>query len=420
MALSALAIKNAEKMAASGATASDLSSNSQEFRDYVAKLQASAAPKPQPVQAPAPQPSQGLNINMPSSSGVPIQQVISQPTTQQQQPTVQVTSSGGAQQSGGFTGNVAPAQPSYTNDPNLMSQYLQITGSNWGLGRAITPQDISSAAVSYGKPDPNKAPSAKAISSKPMLDPTGQFFQTDDPAVNKFLNEVYVPLIEQELSTDPTALLNPKIFDMIKGRVETTWGPIFKNELDIVKQKYDLQEQGVKADQGVFQRKYGTGQGTDLAGQGTELTRKLEDLGLEKTRLSEDVGVKKQRLARNYQEAMSDSQMAMASRNLVYGGTRLKEEAKLKTGYDEGISDVEQAQKRKLEDMGMEQSRMEADIPFERDYGLGKYQRSLSELSNERSLENQSISAARTLQEAEEKSRLRTLGGTLIKANANL
>lgn len=147
MALSAMALKNAEKVAASGET--NLSSYSQEFRDYVAQLRSAAAPKPQPAPPPQSQPapvqqapSQGLNIESTAFYGTPISQVINQPTPQQQQPTVQLSS--------GSQPISKPAQ----NDPNLMSQYLQITGSNWGLGRAITKQDVSNAAASAGKPDP--------------------------------------------------------------------------------------------------------------------------------------------------------------------------------------------------------------------------------------------------------------------------
>lgn len=255
---------------------------------------------------------------------------------------------------------------------------------------------------------------AAAISSKPMLDPTGKFFQTNDPATDKFLNEIYLPLIEQQMASNPAAYYDSQAFKNIKDTVETTWGPVFANELNTVKQKFDLASSTLGAEKKQFTTKYGTSP-TD---QGTTITRGLEDLAMGQARTAQDVATKTQRIARSYTEAVRDSQDALAGRNLVSGGTRIRAEAGLANTRDTNLADLTSTSTRTLEDLQKAQARSAADTTAARDVGLTKYANEATGLQNDLTTGNQAVDAERLAKQAEERQRLVGLGGQLVKSNA--
>lgn len=74
----------------------------------------------------------------------------------------------------------------------------------------------------------------------------------------------------------------------------------------------------------------------------------------------EDVSTSRTRIARNYSEAMNDTQMALAGRGLTFGGSRIKAERSLTTERDENLSDLAKTAGRTLGT---------ADRGFQREFG---------------------------------------------------
>lgn len=237
-----------------------------------------------------------------------------------------------------------------------------------------------------------------------------QSYSSGNPEIDNFINNVYLPLFEAELSDDPTKLYNSDAFKQIAARVEAAYGPIFKTELDQIKTTFDRNSAELGSQRSEFEREFGTG----ADNQGTTLTRGLEDVTTTRNRLTEDVGVQKQRIARNYQEAMKDSEDALSNRNLLYGGTRIKEERRLNESKQDELNAVDSTSRRTLEDLQRQQDRMSSDVGFQRDTGLGRFGRQASELQSGYDLDTRKLEGEKTLQQAEERRRLLELGGTIL------
>jgi len=236
-----------------------------------------------------------------------------------------------------------------------------------------------------------------------VTDETGMRFNFGIPEIDDFMNNVYLPIWEAEFSADPNALLNSDAFDMIKERVEATYGPIFKRELAAVNDAYNLKRAGTSATDERTQR--------ELA---DKLSRSLEDIQTGTSRIESDLETGKGRISRNYGEALEDSRAAMANRGLSFGGTRQKGEDKLTTQRDEGITDLQNAANRKMQDLATEKLRMQGDIPYEQGYQTGVTNRQQQSDRDEVERRRREIEGERTIQESMEKERLRTLGATVI------
>lgn len=239
-------------------------------------------------------------------------------------------------------------------------------------------------------------------------------FNTGNAELDRFMNETWLPLLEAEFSGDPTQILNAEAFNKIKERVEATYGPIFQQELTQAQEAYTRNQAELTAQRSATERKLGVG-GEGETGMGTELTRALEDIGASRARTQEDLGLAQQRIARNYQEAMADSTAALQARNLLAGGTRVREERKLGEARELELASAQHTATRTLEDLQRQEARAESDIPFERRLAIGTLGRREGELTSEYAQQRRTIEGERTLQEAEERRRLRELGGSLLQ-----
>lgn len=237
-----------------------------------------------------------------------------------------------------------------------------------------------------------------------MLDSSGTRFNTGNASMDDFLNNTYLPLLEAEFAGDPTAILNDELFDSIKERVDKAYGPIFEKELKSAEEIFTRETEGTEAEK---QRA--------LREQQLSLERGREDITRDITRTGEDVTAGKQRIARNLQEAVNDSALAMRNRQLTFAGERIKQERKLGESAALDTADLERSGARTISDLQTKGSRLETDVPYETDYLKGQYGRELSRLGSEYDKTKSDIEGERTLQYAEERKRLRELGGSLLQ-----
>lgn len=242
-----------------------------------------------------------------------------------------------------------------------------------------------------------------------LLSTDGLNFSTGSPDLDDFLNNQWLPLMQAELANDPSAILNDEAFANIKERVEAAYGPIFQNELNIAQETFGQIKAEIDADRARVERELGT----DTT-QGTQLERGLADIGTQESQIQEDAGIKKERIARNFQEAMADSQAALAARSLSYGGTRRRNERRLGEQKAEDIGTVDRTANRALDELDTERQRLQSDIPFNRGQSTGALDRRLSTAQTTLGREENRIAGERTIQEAEERRRLRELGGSLL------
>ena len=262
-------------------------------------------------------------------------------------------------------------------------------GSEEAYNRAIERGDPRATAggVTYDTEEDVWRPrAAEKIKEDPMTtkDKFGKLkFNTGDPALDDFLNNIYTPLIEAELGgKDPNTIFDSEAFKKIKERVDSTWGPIFEKELKQAEDTYNLSKTGVEAGR----------------------TKTLEDIATERTRLGEDVETKKVRIARNYTQAQTESDQAMSARKLTFGGSRKKATDELGLDKQQELGDLATVQQRSLQDLASNE-----------EYQTGTYGRQLTELEQGFDKTKSDLEGEKTLQYAAERERLRALGSSLIK-----
>src|SRR3990167_1509999 len=90
------------------------------------------------------------------------------------------------------------------------------------------------------QPQPSAPQQPQPSASTPSTGPTQ--FSTGDPVLDDFLNKTYLPLIELELSGDPTAFFNSEVFKNISERVGATFGPIFEAARGRIEEDFKLQQ----------------------------------------------------------------------------------------------------------------------------------------------------------------------------------
>lgn len=186
-------------------------------------------------------------------------------------------------------------------------------------------------------------------------------FSTGNAEMDRWLNEVWMPLIEAELSGNPDAIYDTEAFKQLAAKVRTEWEPTYQYEFGEAEKTYLRGREETEAQKSDFER-------------GLQLSR---------TRLAEDVGTQQQRIARNYQEAMKDSVDAMAARNLTFGGTRQKIERQLGEQKMEQETELKQKETRTLEDLAREEQMKTGQFGRqlgEMEQGWGRQQKELGEM----------------------------------------
>ena len=241
-------------------------------------------------------------------------------------------------------------------------------------------------------------PGVPGVNNDPSL-----IFATGNPELDNFMNNIWLPLLEAEFATDPSAVLSDELFNNIADRVEKSFGPQFAEQLKLAEEAFDVSKAGLEASEQKTQRSL------DLT-----LGRAGEDAATKKARTIEDARIGKERIQRNFQESLAESQAALANRGLTFGGTRKKEEGRLERAKSESLSDLERAKGRTLTDVGTQLGRLQSDVPFEKGFQSGVFGRSLSSLGSAFGQEKKKIAGEKTLQIASEKAKLQALGGTLL------
>ena len=288
---------------------------------------------------------------------------------------------------------------------------LQTNVSNVLAGGGISPQQGSSAVDTQqgGAGAVGDAPSDRQIQpidyqpgsnatspgtgAQPMSG--GDRFSTGDPQLDDFLNNTYLPLLEAEFSGDPTAVLNSEVFNNISERVGKTFGPLFDASKQRIEQDVQLRQSGID-----LSRREQT--------QGVE--SQLGQIGTERTRLTEDVGQAQKREARNFQTATQESAAAFASAGRAFGGGRVKAERKLQEDSQTRLSDIEQQDTRRREDL----QRQESNVLAQQGFGNEQFGLQERSLGIDRARQESDLAGQRVLMEADERRRLRELGGSLL------
>mgnify|MGYP001583294958 CR=1 FL=1 len=237
-----------------------------------------------------------------------------------------------------------------------------------------------------------------------LTDVTGTMFNTGNPAIDKWLNETWLPLVEAEFATDPSAVLNDIKFQEINDRIEKTFGPIFKKELSLVEETFNRNQEQLKATQTRTERELSE-----------SLGRGVEDIGKQRSRTQEEANITRERVARNFSEAMAESQAALADRGLTFGGVRQQKESRLNVAKDESLADVGRQEQRTLQDLLSQEGRLRSDVSAEQQFQSGQFGRSLGEMQSSFEKQKQAIEGEKLLQIASEKNRLRTLGASLLQ-----
>lgn len=159
-------------------------------------------------------------------------------------------------------------------------------------------------------------------------------FNTGIPEYDQILNEQYLPLLEAEFASDPSALMNDEKYkaaiDKIKGYVEQQYGPVFTKAQEAVNQTYGLQEEGIRAKGSEFAQE-----------ESTQLSREEED--------------KQRNLAlnaENYEEAQMRTRESFRQRNLTFSGLRSAQESKLKQQEQQKADEISLNAQRSKEDIG--------------------------------------------------------------------
>lgn len=330
------------------------------------------------------------------------------------------------------------AQNTFKNagiDISTVPDYKQLQ-SNFGItGPALTSQQVANTDLIgqlYGQPD--AAPSAASSISNPssssssggllgaVQESAGQVvagmgqpgqsvtkdsimqgqagnvkFFTGNAELDQFLNDIYLPLIQAEVDKlqDPTAIFDDAIFKKVKENVDKVWGPIFKNELDFAQQTFDTQKQALDLQKGQQEKEAGF---------------QFGDIATQEKRTQEELGLGKERIARSYTEALADSQAALANRNLSFGGTRLKEEAKLAQAKSDKLGDLQKMADQNMEDLATSKNKLQSQQQYQGDvYGLN-----LQGLNTDLTQQKQSIAGEELIQTAAEKEKLQNLAASFL------
>lgn len=247
------------------------------------------------------------------------------------------------------------------NEVTMMEQRGQITPEQGRMmreevDRKYPPsgQPVYYAGVSGERPLPQETPVT------PTTPQPGQF-NTGNAEMDRWYNDVWMPLIEAELTGNPDAIYDTNAFKQLVEKVRTEWEPTYQYEFGEAEKTYLRGREEMEAEKSDFER----------------------GLQLRRTRLAEDVGVKQQRIARNYQEAMKDSTDAMAARNLTFGGTRRKAERQLGEQKLEQETELKQQETRTLEDLAREEEMKTGQFGRqlgEMEQGWGRQQKELGEM----------------------------------------
>ena len=188
-------------------------------------------------------------------------------------------------------------------------------------------------------------------------------------------------------------------FKNVADTVEKVYGDKIRKNISLVKNTYDLQKQGVKADRAyqIAQLEYQQKTG-------------LEDIAKAEKQTAEDVTTTKERQARNFNQAMGDTQLALAARSLTYGGTRMKEEAKIRQENADRLADLERRTQRTLEDLQTTQARLKEETGMKTQQTESQSSLRLKQLEAEREKAVKDAEENRQVLEAEERKRIRDLG----------
>lgn len=276
-------------------------------------------------------------------------------------------------------------------------------GSTQAPGTAPVQSPVSTPDA--GTPGDVSTPGAQTPPPGTAYDANGKLiFSTGNPQFDEFLNGEYAASWDAELNgQDPNTFFNSEAFKSIKARVDATWGPKFAQDLADAQSSFDLTKQGTEAQQKKSE--------TDLTNQ---LTRGQEDTTLQTGRLNEDLGVQQQRIARNYNQAMDESKLAMAARKLTFSGDRQKAENVLGQNKALDLTAANTANQRSIQDLQTQQSRLGTDTQNAQDYNTGAYGRTLQGQQNAFDIQKREIAGQLPVKYAEERANIRTLGGSML------
>lgn len=237
-----------------------------------------------------------------------------------------------------------------------------------------------------------------------LTDVTGTMFSTGNAAIDDFLNNTWLPIVEAEFSSDPSAILDSIKFQEINDRIEKTFGPIFKKELALAEETFNRSQEQLKATQTRTERELSE-----------SLGRGVEDIGKLRSRTQEEAKITRERVARNFSEAMAESQAALANQGLTFGGVRQQKESRLNVAKEESLADVGRQEQRTLQDLLSQEGRLRSDVSAEQQFQSGQFGRSLSEILSSFEQQKQQVANERVLEQAAEKERLRTRAASLLQ-----
>lgn len=204
----------------------------------------------------------------------------------------------------------------------------------------------------------------------PVVSANG-WISTGDPKVDDFINNVWMPLVQAELSGNPIDASNPALWKQIMDKVEQKYGAYFANELADAKQTMERNEAAIRSNQAENERVLGA--------QGTDITRINQDTAQGISREEED----KIRLladsARNYDEHKLATENAFRRAGQTFGGERQLQESKLREQLSREQGLTEQNARRREEDLRNTQERTLADTNAKYKQNVDSYLRQLSQ-----------------------------------------
>jgi len=237
---------------------------------------------------------------------------------------------------------IVPIQEGGTGDGIKQTNNVSENGTGNGIKQLITENNSSNTT--------NETPSGYT--------PTG------DPVFDAMM-EIVIPLIEQEYGVDqPPSELTDEQLANIATKAEERFGPYYKELERQALEDFNYEKAGLETSS--------TRQKEDFVNQLKVGQQGIEDqilqLQTEKTRVEENKTKAATLEARNYEQAVTDSQNYLANVGLSRGGTRGKTESKLATQTSENQANIEQSAKRSQEEI--ERARQQSLQGFEQQYGL--------------------------------------------------
>jgi hypothetical protein len=217
------------------------------------------------------------------------------------------------------------------------------------------------------------------------------------------LNNIYLPILENEFSSDPLSVLDPDVFKNVNDKIEKTYGPTFQKELDRLGVDFSTNQNIRDLNLEQSQRQLNVG-----------AQRTSEDIGIQQQRLQEDKTKALAQNALNYDEVKLQTTNAYRQHGLTFSGLRQFGEKKLSNANDLNVQNLNTAFNRQQGDLssqlGRSQSDLSANLGFlGRGAGL-QNQQAQTQLERDQSR----IQGEKTLLQAGERARLQGLGASLL------